>query len=294
MEIGATGGIMVNEFLQTSDPDIYAAGDCTESIDLLTGKPAYVPLGSNANRQGRVAAVNICGGQEKFPGVLRSIACKVLDYAIARTGLTEAEARREGYDAVSVLVPGPDREHFLPDAKLLMLKLVVDRQTRRLLGAQAIGPGQADKRIDVAAVAIFNRMTVDQLANMDLCYAPPYAAVMDNVIMAANIARNKLDGRLVGIHPEELHQKLEKQENLVLLDVRTPAEYEQRHLPRSTHIPLGALRARLGELPRDREIITMCNYSLRGYEAQIILRAAGFPNVRVLDGGLEMWPYDGG
>lgn len=292
LDLGTTGAIAVNDYLQTSDPDIYAAGDCIETTDILTEKPVYVPLGSNANRQGRIAAVNLCGQSEAFPGVLRSMACKVLDYAVARTGLTEADARRSQFETISVLAPGPDREHFVPGAKLLMLKLVVDRRSRRLLGAQAIGPGNADKRIDVAALAIYNRMTVDQLANMDFCYAPPYSTVMDNLITAANIARNKLDGRLVGISPVELHEKMQQSDGLVLLDVRTPAEFQRRRLPHTTHIPLGALRERLHELPRDKEIITMCNYSLRGYEAQLVLRAAGFQNVRVLDGGLEMWPYD--
>ncbi len=291
LKIGTTGAIAVNEYLQTSDPDIYAAGDCIESVDFITGKASYVPLGSNANRQGRIAAVNICGGTDTFPGVLRSIACKVLDYTIARSGLTETEARWEGLEVISALVPGPDKEPFVPSARLIFLKVIVDRPTRRLLGAQAIGPGNADKRIDLAAVAIYNRMTVDQLANMDLCYAPQYSLVMDNIITAANVARNKLDGQMVGISPMELYQKMQDGDHPVLLDVRTPLEFEQRHLPNSTHIPLGALREKMYELPTDKEIVTLCNYSLRGYEAQLILKAAGFQNVRVLDGGLEMWPY---
>lgn len=291
LKIGTTGAIHVNEYLQTSNPDIYAAGDCIESVDFLTGKPSYVPLGSNANRQGRIAAVNICGGTDAFPGVLRSMACKVLDYTIARSGLTETEAQREGFDVISALVPGPDKEPFVPGAKLIFVKVIVDRPTRRLLGAQAIGPGNADKRIDLAAVAIHNRMTIDQLANMDLCYAPQYSLVMDNVITAANIARNKLDGQMVGISPMELYEKMRNGDKLLLLDVRTPLEFEQSHLPNSTHIPLGALCEKIYELPHDKEIVALCNYSLRGYEAQLILRAAGFQNVRVLDGGLEMWPY---
>jgi len=292
LQLGATGAISVNECQQTSDPDIYAAGDCTETINLITGKPAYVPLGSNANRQGRVAAVNLCGRKECFQGVLGSTACKVLDYTIARTGITEAEAQRNGYEVICVLVPGPDKEHFIPDAKQIYMKLIVDRQTRRLLGAQAVGPGNADKRIDVAAMAIYNRMTVDQLANMDLCYAPQFSLVMDNIITACNIARNKLDGSMAGISPMELHEKMQKDEDFILLDVRTPTEYEQKHLPKSIHIPLGSLRQRCRELPQDKEIVTLCNFSLRGYEAQLILRAAGFQNVRVLDGGLVMWPFE--
>jgi len=292
LEIGPTGAIQVDEHMRTSDADIYAAGDCAQCINLLTGKPCYVPLGSTANKQGRVAAVNICGGDDTFPGVLGSTVCKIFDYCVARTGLTETEARDAGYDVTTALAPAPDKAHYMPTARELMLKLVVDSKTRRLLGAQAIGPGAGDKRIDVAAMAITAAMTVDRLANADLCYAPPYSSAMDNIITAANVARNKLDGYMTGVSPMQVHQMLQENGDFILLDVRSPAEYEQLRLPRSTLIPLGELRHRLHELPRDKEIITFCKISLRGYEAALILKAAGFKNVRVMDGGIEMWPYE--
>jgi len=292
LEIGKTGGIKVNDHMQTSDPDIYAAGDCVEMHDMLTGRPAYVPLGSTANKQGRVAAVNICGGDERFPGVIGSTVCKVFDYCVARTGLTEEAARELGHEVVTALAPAPDKAHFMPTAKPLFLKLVVDAKTRRLLGAQATGPGDGSKRIDVAAMALMAGMTVDQLANADLCYAPPFAPAMDNIITAANVARNKLDGQMAGVTPMEVKRMLDEREDFVFLDVRTPGEYEQVRLPGSTLIPLGALRGRLDELPRDKPIVAFCKISLRGYEAALILKASGFKNARVMDGGIAMWPYD--
>jgi rhodanese-related sulfurtransferase len=292
LEIGPTGAIKVDQRMCTSDPDIYAAGDCVESVDLLTGKPCYVPLGSTANKQGRVAAVNLCGGDDRFPGVLGSTVCKVFDHCVARTGLTEAAARGAGYDVTVALAPAPDKAHFMPTAKPLLLKLVVDSKTRRLLGAQAAGPGAGDKRIDIAAMAITAGMTVDQLANADLSYAPPYAPAMDNIITAANVARNKLDGHMVGVSAQDVHRMLAEKKDFVFLDVRSQGEYDQFRLPGSTLIPLGALRGRVDELPRDKEIITFCKISLRGYEAALILNAAGFEKVRVMDGGIVMWPYE--
>lgn len=292
LEIGVTGALRTDARMCTSDPDIYAVGDCVECAHLLTGRPCYVPLGSTANKQGRVAAVNLCGGRDLFPGIVGTTVCNVFDYCAARTGLTEAEAREAGFDPVSALVPGPDREHFLPEARLLMLKLTADRGTRRLLGLQAIGPGQGDKRVDVAATAIAAGLTVDQVAALDLGYAPPYAPAMDNLITAANVARNKLDGVFEGVAPDEVMEKLRRKDDFIFLDVSTPGEFERARLPGSRLIPLGALRGRLNELPRDREIVTFCALSIRGYEAALILKAAGFERVRVLEGGVAMWPFE--
>ena len=292
LQVGVTSGIKVNESLQTSDPDIYAVGDCAESMDLVTGKPCYVPMGSTANKQGRVAAINICGGQDRFPAILGSAVCRVFDFCVARTGLTEASARQLGYNTVTVLVPEADHPHYMPQAKLIIIKLVVDKATRKLLGAQAVGPGEGDKRMDIAAMAITAGMTVDQLSKVDLCYAPPYSPALDNIITAANVARNKLDGLVSGITPMEVKAQLDAKKDFLFLDVRTPLEFKQEHLPGSTLIPLGELRSRLGELPKDKDIVTFCKVSLRGYEAARILQGAGFTRVRVMDGGVAVWPFD--
>jgi NADPH-dependent 2,4-dienoyl-CoA reductase/sulfur reductase-like enzyme/rhodanese-related sulfurtransferase len=292
LQIGPTGGIKVDDTMRTSDPEIYAAGDCVETTDLVTGKPCYVPMGSTANKQGRVAAINICGGKDRFPGVLGSAVCRVFDFCVARTGLTEAAARQQGYEITTVLVPDADRPHYMPTAKLLIIKLVVDSRTRKLLGAQAVGQGVGDKRMDVAAMAITAGMTVDQLSKVDLCYAPPYSPALDNIITAANVARNKLDGQMAGITPMEVKTRLDSKGDFLLLDVRSPAEHQQEHLAGSTLIPLGALRSRLGELPKDKEIVAFCKVSLRGYEAAKILQGEGFSRVRVMDGGMAVWPYE--
>jgi NADPH-dependent 2,4-dienoyl-CoA reductase/sulfur reductase-like enzyme/rhodanese-related sulfurtransferase/two-component sensor histidine kinase len=292
LEIGSTRAIKVDTRMMTSDPDIYAAGDCVENTDVLTGMPCYVPLGSTANKQGRIAAINICGGNEIFPGVLGTTVCKVFDYCVARTGLTENEAAATGYDVVSVLTGSPDREHFMPDSRIIMLKLVVDRSTRRLLGVQAVGPGHGDKRIDIAATAITAGMTVDLIANLDLGYAPPYSLAMDNLITGANIAMNKLGGIFESITPMEVYRKLWSKEDFILLDVSSPQEYEEERLPGSILIPTGTLRSRLKELPRGKEIVTFCRLSIRGYEAALLLKSEGFDRVRVMDGGVLMWPYE--
>jgi NADPH-dependent 2,4-dienoyl-CoA reductase/sulfur reductase-like enzyme/rhodanese-related sulfurtransferase len=288
----STGAIQVDDHMRTSDPDIYAAGDCVECTDRLTGRPCYVPLGSTANKQGRVVGVNICGGDEKFPGVVGSSICKVFDYCVARTGLTERAALSLGYEVITAMAPGTDRAHYMPKSMMLMMKVIADKQTGRLLGVQVTGPGEGAKRIDVAATAIIAGMTLDQIAHLDLSYAPPYASAMDNLITAANVARNKRDGRMIGISAESVQQKIEKGEDFVFLDVRSTQEYAQVNLPKSTLIPLGMLRRRLAEIPKDKEIITYCVSSLRGYEASLILKAAGVADVKVLDGGMAMWPYE--
>jgi NADPH-dependent 2,4-dienoyl-CoA reductase/sulfur reductase-like enzyme/rhodanese-related sulfurtransferase len=292
LKIGRTGAIRVSQSMRTSDPRIYAAGDCAETTHLVTGKPCWVPLGSTANKQGRVAAINLCGGNERFPGVLGSTIVKVFDFNVGLTGLSEKAAREAGYDAVTCLVPAADRADYYPGKKMLMLKLIADRATGRLLGAQAVGPGEAAKRLDVAATAITAGMTVEQVSKLDLCYAPPYSAALDNIITAANVIRNKIEGRIVGISPIDLAWKIEGQEDILLLDVRTPAEFEKGHLKDAVHIPLGALRKRAGELPRDREIVVYCGSSLRAYEGALILRHAGLEHVKVLDGSVAMWPYE--
>ncbi|MCK5851929.1 FAD-dependent oxidoreductase [bacterium] len=292
LEIGKTGAIKVNSKMQTSDPDIYAAGDCVECVNRITGKSCFVPLGSTANKQGRVVANNICGTDDSFPGVIGSSVCKIFDFAAARTGLGEKEAKEAGYDVVTCLAPAPDKAHFMSTMKPLLLKLIADRKTGKLLGAQATGMGIADKRIDVAATAISAGMTVDDVANLDLSYAPPFAPAMDNIITAANVIRNKINGLMVGISSADVKAKIDNNDDCILLDVRSPGEVEQMRIEPCVHIPLGKLRNSLDKLPKDKEIIAFCKISLRGYEAAIILKNAGFENVKVMDGGLLMWPYD--
>ncbi len=293
LALGATGAIAVNEELQTSDPDIYAGGDCVECTHLLTGQKVFVPLGSTANKHGRIIGDNVTGGKSTFPGIVGTTVFKVLDYNLARTGLTEKQARQLGYDVLTALVPGPDRAHYYPTAATLLVKLVADAKSGKLLGAQAIGPGDAVKRIDVLGTALTLGATIDHLPDLDLGYAPPYSSAVDPLAHAANVLRNKRDGLARALTPQQLKTKLDTDDPVVLLDVRTPPERDQMQLrdPRVVWIPLGQLRKRLAEIPRDREIVCYCKVSQRGYEAQRILDGEGFTNVKFLDGGLVAWPY---
>jgi len=290
--LGARGAIAVDETMRTSDPDIYACGDCCEITNLVTGKKGYIPLGSTANKQGRVVGINATGGDATFAGVIGTSIIKVLSMNAGKTGLTEAQAREEGYDVETVLSPSHDRAHFMPGAKPIALKLVADRATGRILGMQAVGEGNVDKRVDAAAAAITFKATAEQLSQLDLAYAPPYSAAMDNLLVAADILKNKLKGEARGISPMKVKEKLEKAEDFVLLDVRSPAEHAEIAIAGATLIPLGMLREKLETLPREKEIVAFCKISLRGYEAQKILDAAGFEKTSFMDGGILTWPYE--
>lgn len=237
LTLGPTGALAVNDQLQTNDPDIYAGGDCVECTHLLTGQKVFVPLGSTANKHGHVIGDNVTGGQSTFPGILGTTVFKVLDYNLARTGLTETQARRLGYNVLTALVPGPDRAHYYPTSATLLVKLVADAANGRLLGAQAIGPGDAVKRIDVLATALTFGATIDNLPDLDLGYAPPYSSPVDPLAHAANVLRNKRDGLARALTPQQLKAKLDADEPIVLLDVRTPAERD----PDATTRPAGGL-----------------------------------------------------
>jgi NADPH-dependent 2,4-dienoyl-CoA reductase/sulfur reductase-like enzyme/rhodanese-related sulfurtransferase len=292
LALGETGGIKVDCFMRTSDPCIFAVGDCVEVENLVCGKPTYMPMGSLANKEGRVAAINIAGGTEVFRGALNSVIFKLFDYTIARTGLTMRQAHDLGYDAEYALIPAPDRAHYFPGAKQVITKLVADRRSGKLLGAQIIGRGDVPKGIYAISAVLYYGGVVEDLSNMDLPYAPPYASAIDYVCVAANVLRNKLEGRMVGISPHEVERKRKRGDDFVLLDVRTPKEYEKIRIPGSTLVPLGILPQRLHELPKDKEIVVFCAVGLRGYEASLILKGAGFSGVKVMDGGISCWPYE--
>jgi len=294
LEIGSTGAIKVDRHLRTSDPDIYAGGDCVENCNPITGKPIYAPMGSTANKHGRAIADNICGIPTEFNGVLGTAICRVFNVNVARTGLTEKQAAEDGYDYITVLSPSPDKAHFLKDAKLIVIKLIVDKKSRKLIGAQIIGPGDVAKRMEIAVANICSGLPVTAIAQYDLAYAPPYSPAMDNIITAANVAENKLNGRCNSCTPIEIKRKMENGDDFIFLDVRSPEEFDAIRIddPRVKLIPLGKLRGRLGELPKDVEIIPFCKISLRGYEAERILVGEGYTNVRFMDGGIVCWPYE--
>jgi len=295
LEIGELGGISVDECLRTSDPDIYAGGDCVENVNRITGKKMLAPMGSTANKHGRIIGTNITGGREKFPGVLGTTVVKVFDYNMGRVGLTEAQARAEGYAIETCLIPCLDHAAYFPGARKMLFKLIAESETGVVLGAQGVGLGEVAKRIDVLATAISFGAKVDDLANLDLGYAPPYNSAMDPVHNAANVIKNKRSGMAEASIPADVKEKIDAGEEFILLDVRSLAEQENCFIdaPKQTQvIPLPDLRARVDEIPRDAEIIVYCQTSIRAYQAQRILEGQGFKNVRFLDGSIAAWPYD--
>lgn len=293
LKIGVTGAIQVNDRLQTSDPNIYAGGDCVENVNLVNEKSIYAPLGSTANKHGRVIADNICGIDSSFKGVLGTAICKLFSTNIARTGLTENEAKEQGYDYITVLNPAPDKAHFLSDAKLIVIKFIVDKKTRKLLGCQIVGPGDVAKRMEIAITNMTSGSLVTDIGHYDLAYAPPFSPAMDNIIITSNIAENKLNGLCNSYTPVEVKEKIKNSDDFIFLDVRSPEEYEQMRIedPRVKLVPLGKLRSMLSELPKDKEIVPFCKISLRGYEAERILAGEGYNNVKFMDGGVVCWPY---
>lgn len=295
LKIGALGGIDVNEYMQTSDPDIYAVGDCVETLNRITGKKVHAPYGDLANLQGRVAGENAASTNcVTFPGTIQTGICKVFDYGAGATGLSETAAKRLDYtDIITVINASPDKPGFM-EGKLLLTKLVADQKTGRVLGAQCIGPGNVSKQIAQWAMAIQGRLTVEDLVNADLPYAPPFSLAIDHFIATAHIMQNKMKGRMKGISCREVHAKLLAGEKPFPIDTREPEEFEEIRLGiGETLIPLGALRKRLKELPEDKnkEIICFCKISLRGYEAALALESNGWKNVKVMEGGIMAWPY---
>jgi len=295
LAIGEKGGIDVNAFMQTSDPDIYAVGDCIETVNRITGKKVLAPYGDLANLQGRVAGENAASENSvTFPGTIQTGICKVFDYAAGSTGLSEAAARNLGYgDIVTVINASPDKPGFM-QGLLIVTKLVADGKTGRILGAQCVGPGNVGKQIAQWAMAIQGKMTVEDIVNADLPYAPPFSLAIDHFIATAHILQNKMKGRMKGISARELKEKLDRKEAPFLIDTRGPDEFEQMRLGiGETLIPLGALRKRFNELPadKDREIVCFCKISLRGYEAALAIEARGWKNVKVLEGGIMAWPF---
>ena len=293
LALGETGALQVNEYLQTSDPDIYAGGDCVEYTHRLSGKKVYTPLGSTANKHGRIIADHITGGTSSFPGVLGTAICKVLDFHVARTGLTEHEARAQGFEVETVMCPGQDRPHYYPGWANIIIKLIADRRNGKLLGAQIVGQGDVAKRIEIVISVLSLNASVQEIATFDLAYAPPFSPAMDNIITAANVLENKLNGMAKGLSPLVVREKLERGDDFIFLDVRSPKEYEELRIdnPKVRLIPLGKLQEELKNLPKDKEIVTFCLFSLRGYEAQRMLEAHGFTKVTFMEGGIFAWPF---
>lgn len=282
LEIGPTGGIVTDEVQRTSDPDIYAVGDAVQVVHGVTGQAARIPLAGPANRQGRTAGEHAATGQAPPSGrVLGTAIVKVFDLTVATTGLSERDARRHGYDLDTAYVVPSHHAGYYPGAEPMRIKLVYEAASGRVLGAQAVGGEGVDKRIDVIATAIHFGGTVDDLAGLDLAYAPPFGAAKDPVHMAAFVAQNQRRSLARGLTVAELSGDQ-------LIDVRNPQEYARGSLPNAINIPLDELRERLGEIDPARPAVVFCQVGQRGYVAQRILEQRGYTQVCNLKGGLEL------
>jgi NADPH-dependent 2,4-dienoyl-CoA reductase/sulfur reductase-like enzyme/rhodanese-related sulfurtransferase len=293
LELGVTGGIKVNEFMQTSDPDIFAAGDCIETTNLVTGKPTLTPMGSAANKEGRAAGANALGRRVAVKGFTGTVIVKVFDLTVAKTGLSEREAMAAGYSPLAMYVQPGHHAGYYPGSKPLSIKTVTERHSGRILGAQVIGEEGVDKRIDVFATAIYHQMSTEDLLQLDLAYAPPYSAARDPVIIAGAVGQNYYQGDWIPITPHELKEKMDSGADFTLVDVRTKLELAEKDpLPGAIHIPIDLLRRELGRLDPEKETILYCAQGLRSYLGNRILAMNGFNPVKTLSGGLDNWVYE--
>ena len=288
LQLGELGGIYTNSHLQTSDPSIYAVGDAIEEKDFITGNQTVVPLAGPANRQGRMAADNMLGRNESYQGTQGTAICKVFDLAVASTGKNEKALKREGINYEKVFVHTASHASYYPGAEIVSFKLLFSPETRKILGAQAVGKDGIDKRIDVMAVAQRAGMTVDQLEHLELTYAPPFGSAKDVINQAAFVANNLIKGDTKAIHFDEVDNL---NENQILLDVRNPAELTNTgYITGAINIPVDQLRQRMNELPKDKEIIIYCQVGLRGNVAYHQLVNNGF-KARNLIGGYRSYLF---
>ena len=292
LDVGPRGGIQVNDQLQTSDPDIYAVGDAIEVTDFVSGDPTQIPLAGPANRQGRIAADNIFGRSSSYRGTQGTAILGLFGKTAAMTGASEKTLQRAGRPYRTVVIHPANHASYYPGAESMTLKLTFDLKSGKVLGAQGVGGAGVDKRIDVLAVAIQAGMTVYDLEEMELAYSPQFGSAKDPVNMAGFVAAGLLRGDHPQIDAASLRE-LEQKKPHGLLDVRTRNEFEAGHISGSIHIPVDELRNRIGELPRDQEIIAYCKVGQRGYIATRILMQSGF-EVRNLSGGYTSYQMAAG
>ena len=290
IELGVTGAIKVNGHLQTGDPVIYAGGDCVENYDLISGQHVYAPLASTANKHGRIIADNIAGRNAVFPGVAKTSVLQCFDYNIGRTGLGEEEAINKGLDVSAIIVSGYDTAHYHPMHDRIKLKLLAEKNTGRILGAQVVGSGEGIKRLDVLVTAMKFGATLEDIANLDLGYAPPFSTAIDLVAHTANALNNKIGGLINSVSGAELSTFLANNEDLYIVDIRTPDEVQSTPIPygNKIEIPLGELDQRWGELPTQAKLVTICELGVRSYEAACLLQGRGLSEVSYLEGGLSI------
>lgn len=286
LAIGERGGILVNEYLRTEDPDIWAIGDAIEVKDYIHGTPAMVPLAWPANRQGRLVADNIYGKGQPYRGTLGTAVAKVFDLTVAVAGSNAKTLQKLGVPYESVHIHPASHAGYYPGGSPISLKLTFHPESGAIYGVQGVGMQGVDKRIDVVATAIKGNLTVHDLPDLELAYAPPYSSAKDPVNMLGYVASHIVDGEVKVVHYDQIDRMV--REGACLIDVRESAERDAGYIEGSIHIPLGDLRSRLDELPRDRPIVVSCQVGLRGYLATRILDQHGFDSMN-LSGGYKTY-----
>jgi rhodanese-related sulfurtransferase len=284
LQIGTSGGLIVDETMRTNDPDIYAAGDMVEVTSKIHGRKVRIPLAGPANRQGRIAATNILGGRMVYRGALGTSVVKLFDFTAASTGLSEKAAREAGFDVGISYVFKDHHVTYYPGSKPLALKIVYDKKTARLLGGQAYGQIGVEKRIDVLATALQGNMTLEDLSEVDLAYAPPYNSANDPVNLAAFVGLNHITGFSPLKTPSETLDEL-KHEGRIILDVRTLGEQSKAPLQGVLHIPADEIRDRLSDIPKGRTIFLLSKDGFLGHTTLQILKANGWTHVYNIAGG---------
>ena len=302
LDVSPRGAIVVNERMETSDPDIYAGGDCVEITNLITNKPGYYPLGSMANRQGRVIGTNLAGGSAEFPGAVGSFVVKVFDLSVAAAGLSLSVARREGFDAVSAFVVQFDRAHFYPEKDLMSLEMVVENGTGRILGIQGVGRmGEATVgRINAVASILKYNPTTEDISNLELAYSPPFSAAMDILNALGNTAENILAGKNRVVDVDEFNTLWQQRDNgdVVFVDCRgwgNAEPFVKKYPDHWKSIPQDELLARMAEVPKDKRLVLICNTGVRSYEDEVRLEQMGISDTCNLQGGvacLKKWGLD--
>ncbi|HBW13975.1 MAG TPA: dehydrogenase [Proteiniclasticum sp.] len=284
IELGVTGAIKVNPFMETSVADIYAAGDCIEQYHSITGKPVYRPLGSTANKTGRMAGNNATGGNLEFRGVLGTGIYKIFDLAVAQTGLTEREALKEGYEISVSHNIKPNRPEYM-GGKEMVIKSVADKKDGRLLGVQIIGPEGVDKRVDVFAALITFGAKVQDLVHLDLAYAPPFSTTKDPVMYTGMIQENAIYGNRPVMTIKELDELASSGKKVRIVDARVVKQYEASHVENAINVPHSAARAFAKDLEKDTITVTYCNKGTTGNAVQNIFLNSGVEHVYNLSGG---------
>lgn len=281
------GAIKVDEYMRTNIEGIFAAGDCAAVYFKLNGKTMYVPLGSTANKMGRIAGENATGGSMKFSGVLATSIFKVFDLTVAQTGYTEKMAQEDGIEYEVGHITKPHITTAYPGAEKMTIKALAELSSRKVIGAQIVGTKGVDKRIDVLATAIFAGLTTDDLFQLDLAYAPPFSSAKDPIHYVGMVMSNFLDKRKFNCTQEKLLEKMQKGEDFIVLDVRTPEQYKAKHIKGAINIPLEMLHEKMNELSREKQIIVYCNSGVSSNIAQNILQQNGFRKVYNLSGGIS-------